>query len=63
MVSSCIILTSATYAVSMLAMHISCLNVNTYSGTLALVKVEYHANGKYENPLNISEKITCVGQC
>ncbi len=26
------------------------------------VKVEYHANAEYENPLNNSEKIACVGQ-
>ncbi len=25
-------------------------------------KVEYHANAKYENPLNSSEKIACIGQ-
>ncbi len=26
------------------------------------VKVEYHANAKYENPLKNSEKIACVVQ-
>ncbi len=27
-----------------------------------ILKVEYHANAKYGNPLKISEKIACVGQ-
>ncbi len=26
------------------------------------VKVEYHADAEYENPLKDSEKIACVGQ-
>ncbi len=25
------------------------------------VKVEYHANAKYQNPSNISDQIACVG--
>ncbi len=27
-----------------------------------MLKVEYHADAKYENLLNNSEKIACVGQ-
>ncbi len=26
------------------------------------IKVEYHADGEYENPLKHSDKIVCVGQ-
>ncbi len=27
-----------------------------------LIKIEYHADDEYENPLKNSEKIACVGQ-
>ncbi len=39
----------------------NCMAFN-FNGACLFVKVEYHANAKYENPLTISEKIACVGQ-
>ncbi len=35
---------------------------NVVSERVVPLKIEYHANAKYENPLKFSEKIACVGQ-
>ncbi len=38
------------------------LNKIRYNLFPSNIKVEYHANAKYENSLKNSEKIACVGQ-
>ncbi len=48
-------------------MHITTLKMHTqiykcHCQAQCTLKVEYHANAEYENPLNNSEKIACVCQ-